>query len=97
MKIIPVIAQPLVWSSLYIMIFEMQTLTDAITSPSNDELTKKNAANKKLKVIILTMYLVIIVSIELTICALYLYVPSNDAGIDYPILINSLLGPFSSP
>ncbi len=92
MKIIPVIAQPLVWSSLYIMIFEMQTLTDAITSPSKDELTKNNAANKKMKVIILTMYLVIVVGIELAICALCLYGPSNDAGIDNPILINSLLG-----
>ena len=92
MKLIPLIAQPLIQVSLFLLIFDMQLLKDSITSKSEKEFLLKEKLNKTVKIILITVYTVFILGIQITLFALNIFDKVNDAGIDYPVPVNVLLG-----
>ena len=88
----PVIAEPLVQLSLFLLIFDMQLLKDTITSKSEQEFIIKEKLNRTTKIIVLTVYLVIILGIQITLFVLNILDSNKDAAIDYPVVFNVLLG-----
>ena len=77
----PVIAEPLVQLSLFLLIFDMQLLKDTITSKSEQEFIIKEKLNRTSKIIILTVYLFLILGIQITLFLMNIFEPSKDAGI----------------
>jgi hypothetical protein len=70
----------------------MQLLKDTITSKSEQEFIIKEKLNRTTKIIVLTVYLVLILGIQITLFVLNIIDSNKDPAIDYPVVVNALLG-----